>query len=224
MPSRPDPSSGESVLPPLRDRSAAERRLQQADDLAQGSMPGAAVRPYREMLELEPGHVEARLHLARLLDRLEEALEAVDVLSDGLRRSPDQTEFLVLRGSILGRLQRYREAELDLRRVLRLHPSHAPAQFELGLLLWRRGLVQEAAACFHRALEFQPDNGRTYYYLGDALNQQGDLTGARAALQHAIQLSPEAKTYHLMGRVLDRMNRPEEAQEMYRRGRELARL
>src|SRR5215218_9867305 len=198
-PARPDPVDGTSRLgsrsaalsspangsppgdvpaqPPARDRSVTEQWLQRANELAAGSLPGQAVRPYRELLELEPGHVEGRLHFARLLDRLEEATEAVDVLSEGLRRTPDQTEFLVLRGAILGRLQRYREAEIDLRRVLRLHPSHAPAQFELGLLLWRRGLVQEAASSFHRALEFQPDSAKTYYYLGDALNQLGDLPG-----------------------------------------------
>jgi uncharacterized protein HemY len=94
----------------------------------------------------------------------------------------------------------------------------------LGLLLWRRGLVQEAAVCFQRALEFQPDNATTYYYLGDALNQKGDLPGARAALERALQVNPDAKTYHVLGRVLDRMNLPDDAQEMYRRGRELARL
>ncbi len=210
---------------PSRDRSVAEQRLQQAIDLAAGGLPGQAIRPFRELLELERGHVEGRLHFARLLDLLEEASEAVDVLSEGLRRSPDQTEFLVLRGAILGRLQRYREAEVDLRRVLRLHPSHGPAQFELGYLLWRRGLVQEAASCFHRALEFQPDNAKTYYYLGDALNQLGDLPAARAAVERALQVSPDdAKAYNLMGRVLDRMNLPEQAQEMYRRGRELAGL
>src|SRR5215208_881706 len=246
-PARPDPVDGTSRLgsrsaalsspangsppgdvpaqPPARDRSVTEQWLQRANELAAGSLPGQAVRPYRELLELEPAHVEGRLHFARLLDRLEEATEAVDVLSEGLRRAPDQTEFLVLRGSILGRLQRYRDADADLRRVLRLHPSHAPAQFELGLLLWRRGLVQEAAVCFHRALEFQPDNAKTYYYLGDSLNQLGDLAGARAAVERAIQVCPDdAKAYHLMGRVLDRMCLPDQAQEMYRRGRELAGL
>ena len=91
--------------------------------------------------------------------------------------------------------------------------------------MWRRGLVQEAAGCFHRALEFQPDNAKTYYYLGDALNHLGDLPGARAAVERALQVSPsDAKAYNLMGRVLDRMSLPEQAQEMYRRGRELAGL
>jgi Flp pilus assembly protein TadD len=85
--------------------------------------------------------------------------------------------------------------------------------------------VQEAAVCFHRALEFQPDNPKTYYYLGDSLNQLGDLGGARAAVERALQVCPDdAKAYHLMGRVLDRMCLPDQAQEMYRRGRELAGL
>jgi len=40
-----------------------------------------------------------------------------------------------------------------------------------------------------------------------------------------LQVSPaDAKTYHLMGRVLDRMFLPDQAQEMYRRGRELGGL
>jgi hypothetical protein len=38
------------------------------------------------------------------------------------------------------------------------------------------------------------------------------------------RLTPDAKAYHLMGRVLDRLSRPEEAREMYRRGRDLAGL
>jgi hypothetical protein len=38
-------------------------------------------------------------------------------------------------------------------------------------------------------------------------------------------VSPDdAKTYHLMGRVLDRMCLPEQAQEMYRRGRDVGGL
>jgi Flp pilus assembly protein TadD len=86
-------------------------------------------------------------------------------------------------------------------------------------------LVQEAAASFHRALEFQPDNAKTYYYLGDALNQMGDLAGARSALERALQVSPgDAKACHLMGRVLDRLSLPEQAQEMYRRCRDLTGL
>ena len=200
--------------------------LQQADELAAGPLPDDAVRPYRELLELEPEHVEGRLHFARLLDRLEEATDAVEVLSEGCAGRPIRPSFWCCRGALFGSAcsatgrQRWISGGCSGFILPMPRPSSSS-----GLLLWRRGLVQEAAASFHRALEFQPDNAKTYYYLGDALNQLGDLAGARAALERALQVSPsDAKAYHLMGRVLDRLNLPEQAQEMYRRCRDLTGL
>ncbi len=50
----------------------------------------------------------------------------------------------------------------------------------------------------------------------------GDLAGANAVLDRAIEATPrDGKVYHLRGRVLDRLGRPDEAREMYQRSREL---
>jgi Flp pilus assembly protein TadD len=220
----PAGSSPAAVAEPTaeRARTAAEQMLERADALALGPLPVTAVAVYRTLLASEPGQVEARLHLAALLERLDEPGEAIEVLSDGLKLTPDQTEFLVLRGGIQGRLRRYPDAEADLRRALRLHPSHAPAHFELAHLLWRKGLIADSALHFRRSLEFQPDNPRTHYYLGEALNQAGDLAGAESSVARALELDPQdAKAHHLLGRILDRLGRPDEARDMYCRGREL---
>ena len=167
---------------------------------------------------------ERRLRIRNgLLLRLDEPQAAIDLLCEGLRHAPDQTEFLVLRGGTYAQLRMYAESDADLRRVLRLHPSHATGHLELGRLLWRRGLVAEAAGHLQRALEFQPDSARACYYLGETLNQAGDFGGARKALQRAVELDPrDAKAHHLLGRVLDRLGYPDEAREMYQRSRELA--
>jgi protein O-GlcNAc transferase len=219
----PAESSPAAIAEPTRTRTAAELLLERGDVLAQGPLPGTAVTVYQTLLVAEPEHVEGRLHMACLLERLDEPVAAIQVLSDGLRLTPDQTEFLVLRGGIQGRLRRYPEAEADLRRALRLHPSHAPAHFELAHLLWRKGLIADSALHFRRSLEYQPDNPRTHYYLGEALNQAGDLDGARSAVARTLELDPsDAKAHQLLGRILDRLGRPEEAREMYRRARELA--
>jgi Flp pilus assembly protein TadD len=212
-----------TATPPIRTPAPAERLLERADGLAAGARPVDAVAVYRELLAAEPGHVDARLHLAHLLVQLEEHEQALVLIGDTLRNAPDQTEFLVLRGGIFTHLRRYEEADGDLRRVLRLYPSHAPAHLELGRLLWRKGLAGEAATYFRRALEFQPESARICSSLGDALNQAGDLPGAQAALQRALELDPrDSKTHHLMGRVFDRLGRPDEARDMYERSRELA--
>jgi Flp pilus assembly protein TadD len=217
-----EPAATATTLPP-RTPDPAERLLERADTLAAGARPADAVPVYRELLAADAGHVDARLHLARLLVQLEEHEQALALLGDTLRNAPDQTEFLVLRGGIFTHLRRYEEADGDLRRVLRLYPSHAHAHLELGRLLWRKGLAAEAATCFRRALEFQPESARICSCLGDALNQAGDLAGAHAALQRALELDPrDSKTHHLLGRVFDRLGRPDEARDMYERSRELA--
>ena len=94
------------------------------------------------------------------------------------RRAPDQTEFLVLRGSILGRLQRYREADADLRRVLRLHPSHAPAQFELGLLLGGADWCRRLQCPFIGHSSSNLTTPSRYYYLGGFAESAGRPRGS----------------------------------------------
>jgi protein O-GlcNAc transferase len=200
---------------------AAAGLLERADAAANAS-PDLAAALYRELLSASPGHVEARLHLARLLERGEELEDAVKTLSIGLRWTPDQLEFLLARGALLSRLRRYGDAEADLRGVLRLQSSHGLAHFELGQLFWRKGLASEAASHFAKSLECDPADGRVFYYLAEALNLMGDLAGANAVLDRALEATPrDGKVYHLRGRVLDRLGRPDEAREMYQRSREL---
>ncbi len=192
-----------------------------ARDAEQGGRLDEAMELHRQIVALEPPNVDSRLALARLQERLGNPDQAISTLAEGIERLPEQTEFLVLRGAMLSRRKRYPEAESDLRHALLLQPSHGPAHFDLALILWRKGLVTEAAEAFNQALTYQPDS-TTYAYLGEALNQTGQLGEAMAALERSLQLEPrQTRAYQLMGRVLDRLNRPEEAMEMYRRGREM---
>jgi tetratricopeptide (TPR) repeat protein len=210
-----------TTIPDEPGGTAAGLLLERADAAATVS-PDRAVALYRELLASIPDHVEARLHLARLLEQRDELEAAVKTLTTGLRWSPEETQFLYLRGMLLGRLRRHDQAIADLRAVLRLQPSLGPAHFELGQLCWRKGLAAEAAAHFTRSLELDPENGRAFYYLAEALNLKGDLAGADAALERAIEATPQdEKVFHLRGRVLDRLGRPEEARQMYQRSREL---
>jgi tetratricopeptide (TPR) repeat protein len=195
--------------------------LEQADRLARAGSSIAAVARYRELLAGDPAHGEARLRLARLLERLGDGAEAVAVLSQGIGRDPDQVALTLERGIALTGLRRYEEAEADLRRALRLDPSGG-AEIALGLLAWHRGLTIDAVAHFRRALERGPEDAKVYGYLADALNQAGDYQGAHRALEQALALDPRnGKAHHLMGRVLDRLGRPEDAREAYRQAREL---
>ncbi|MGH7629699.1 MAG: tetratricopeptide repeat protein, partial [Gemmatimonadales bacterium] len=203
-------------------RASAEllRRASEADSA--GRLAEALER-YERVLDADPLHIEARVAVARLLERTDRPDLALAVLDDGLARQPDQTELLLARGRAHGQQRRYPAAEADLRRVLRLYPSHGPAHFELGLILMRRGRAADGADAFARAIAFGPESASVYTHLAEALNLSGRLTDAAAALERAVALDPaEPRAYHLLGRVLDRLQRSDEATAMYRRARELA--
>jgi cytochrome c-type biogenesis protein CcmH/NrfG len=91
-------------------------------------------------------------------------------------------------------------------------------------VLSRRGLWTEAAAQLRRAIAADAARSEAWYYLGEALNHVDDLSGALDAFARAAELSPaNARAFHGQGKVLDRMNRPEDATRMYRRAREVTR-
>lgn len=215
--------SGDPDPEPVAEGTVPEQLLRRAKDAQARSRRTEAIQIYRQLLALEPGNLAARNNLALLFESSGEPEMAIDELNAALRHHPDQVDILVNRGAIQGTLKRYAEAEADLRRAIRLSPGHGGAHFNLGLVLWKKGLPDEASDEFRRAVEADRQNPLAWYYLGDARNQAGDLAGAQLALEQAIQLDPEfSKAYHLLGRVFDRMHRPSEAIEMYRRARETA--
>ncbi len=73
-----------------------------------------------------------------------------------------------------------------------------------------------------RAIELDGGRAATYFYLGEALNHVDDLPGALQAYQRSVELYPRnPKALYGLGIVLDRMNRPDDAAQLYRRSRDL---
>lgn len=216
-----EPSGDGSAEPGPADGTEAERFYQRAGEAARRGRWTEAIQLYRELLVLEPGHAGAHNNLALLLERAGEPAMALDELSTALRYHPDQVELLVNRGAIRAGMKQYDDAEADLRRAIRLVPSNADAHFNLGMVYWRRGLPDPAADAFRRALDHDETNAAAWYYLGEALNHTGDHAGAQFALERSAHLEPNPRTFHMLGRVFDRMHRPTEALEMYRQAREI---
>ena len=204
---------------PPRQESDVDRLLLRAREAAERGRTVDAAQRYREILVLDPKHVGARHGLALLLESQGELADAIAELDTALRAAPDDPLLLVARGALHGRLRQFTEAETDLRRAIKVAPRHLDAYLTLGSVLQRKGLPGEAAECLRQASELSPGSASILYYLGEALNQAGDLATARRALERSVELEPQARTFHLLGRVFDRMNRPEDAQAMYRQAR-----
>jgi tetratricopeptide (TPR) repeat protein len=191
---------------------------------ADGGRRDEAKRLYRELLGLRPTHAGARNDLALLLDADGNHQGALAELDRALEFEPDNCELLVNRGTLLGATGRFAAAERDLKKALRLEPAHAEALFNLGVVMTKKGLWGEAVPHLRRAVELDPLRGAAHYYLGEALNHVDDLYGALAAYQRAAELQPDnPRALYGLGIIYDRLARPDDAAQMYRRSREVGR-
>ena len=151
----------------------------------------------------------------------ESALAALD---RALTASPDDSALLLGRAGLLAALGNYGAARRDLDQLLRVHPSHGEGLTALGVLQSRRGLWVDAAAQLQHAVAVDAARPAAWYYLGEALNHLDDLSGALAAFGRAAELDPgNSKAFYGQGIVLDRLNRPADATQMYRRARDVTR-
>jgi tetratricopeptide (TPR) repeat protein len=212
----------EPAPPPAPD--PAEILYREARDAEEEGRRDDAKRLYRELLGLRPTHVGARNNLALLLDADGNHQGALAELDRALELEPDNWTLLVNRGTLLGATGRFAAAERDLKKVLRLEPSHAEALFNLGVVMSKKGLWGEAVPHLRRAVELNPERGAAHYYLGEALNHVDDLYGALAAYQRAAELQPDnPRALYGLGIIYDRLARPDDAAQMYRRSREVGR-
>lgn len=218
----PSPRSGRRSAA-AAELTAEELLLNAGNEAASHGESGRAASIYRELLEINPAHSDARAALALVLHAGGNGEEALAELEEGIRRQPDDVPARVARGAILGAMGRFAEAEVDLKRTLELDPTNPDAYFNLGALKSRKGLWADALPYLRRSIELDPGRAAAYLHLGDALNHVDDLEGALQAYHRSAELGPSnAKAFYGLGVVYDRLNQPEEAAHMYRRSREMA--
>lgn len=200
-----------------------ERVYQRALEAVQQSRASEADALFRELLAIDPAHVGGSLGLAALLESQQDVPGALDALAAGLKLHADHPQLLLARAGVRRRRKDLADAETDVRRVLKASPSNPDALMELGLVLLRKGLAAEAGQILMRRVEQRPDDAETWLYVGEARNQAGNLPAALEALRKSAELDDRNdRVFYLMGRVLDRMGRPDEAMPMYRRSKELS--
>ncbi len=174
----------------------------------------------RQALSEAPVAVPLWLRLAELLEGSGEEDAALDELDQGLRLTKGDPALRVHRGALLGRMGRHAESEEALRSALEVAPESVEGQLHLGLSLLRRGRHTDALGPLERAMALAPDRGDVAFYLGEGWYHAGQLDQALLALERATELTPnDPRAYKLLGRLLDRMGRTEEAMAMHRKAR-----
>jgi len=116
----------------------------------------AAETAYRASLDRLPTFADAAHALASLLDQMDRAGEALDLLVTTLERDAFDFEALVLLSKVLLDLGHSPDAVAAALRVVRFRPDHVAAHYQLGVALARERRYREAVQSWERCIALDP--------------------------------------------------------------------
>jgi predicted O-linked N-acetylglucosamine transferase (SPINDLY family) len=182
----------------------------------------AAEQVYRQILAVEPNHVEALHLLGVIAYQVGKHEVAVQYIQRAIGLHSTEPSFHNNLGNAFKEQGKLDEAVACYRRALELKPHFAEAHYGLGNAFNGQGNLDEAIACYRRALQLKPDYADAHNNLGIAFKEQGNLEEAVACYHRALQLKPgSAEAHNNLGAALKAQGRPDEAAACYRRALQL---
>ncbi len=172
----------------------------------------------------DPRSAEAQFRAAIGAHRDGRLKSALTHLNETLRIEAGHIDAIILRARMAADRGDTASAEQDLRRIVGLVPNHESAYDRLGALLVDQGRFAEARAVFKQARRDVPGRRVKYgYNLAVTAFLAGDLTAAAAALESIrpdVEANPQGgflDSLARLGEVYERLGRPSEARDVYRR-------
>ncbi|MEM7351682.1 MAG: tetratricopeptide repeat protein [Acidobacteriota bacterium] len=196
--------------------------LERARTLFQDHLFEQAAQQLREVLRRDPENLAAMIDLARALEKLGDADEAVRIAERALELDPEYVSLYVL----LARLETVRgnhDTALELAEIaIRQDPKNPEAIVQRASLLIRQDRAAEAKAAMEEALVALPEHAWLHMsYARWFEMREGKLAEAEARLRGALDRDPFMATgWSLLGQILERTGRTEEAASSYRTGLE----
>ena len=201
----------------------AEEHWAQARALRDQGDDEAALVELGRVLELDPGHLDARRARAGVLGRLKRYEDALVDLERALDLAPSDAGLWLERGRYLSARRRLPEAVEALSRAIELDPDDPIAYRDRGALNWKLGRQQASQDDHEHAVALNPADPDLYMNRAAVRYALGLNEEALADLERVLELDPENTTaLERMGHSLIEAERWERALPVYERILELA--
>jgi Flp pilus assembly protein TadD len=175
-------SRSSAHVPSLRLMGHLEARMQNSR---------VAVECIRRVLALGDPTTDDLVVLGTSLSDLGEHEEAIRILGEARRRSPEDYEILANLGTAHIATGEITAAVDALMEAVRVRPNGAHARCMLGVALHQAGRSTHAVEHLREACRLQPDWVAAHFNLGKLLVALGDIEGARASFLEAQRVSPD---------------------------------
>ena len=150
-----------------------------------------AERLYREILKVQPEHLDTNNNLAVILEHHNKLEEAEKYYRKAIELNPKIAESYNNLGATLGQLNRLIEAEASCKRAIELKPDYAMAYNNLGKILYKFNRFEEAEISYRRAVELKPNFADAYNNWGVSLFEYGKLKEAAEKYSKALIIEPK---------------------------------
>ena len=156
---------------------------------------------------------------AQLLVRAKQEKEAINVLTMGLMREPQNKNLLYARAMIAERLGNFNDMENDLRTIINQDPENASALNALGYsMVLHTNRFPEAYDLIYKAYLLQPDSAAIIDSMGWVLFKQGDIKKALHYIKKAMAMMPDPEIAAHLGEIYWHMGDKDLARQAWAQG------
>ena len=147
---------------------------------------------YKEILEIEPNHLEAICYLATIFAKTMRTNLAKTLFLKANENNPNNPLINNSLGNISLELGESQKALKYYEKAIKLKPDYADSHINLGIAFKSLKKYQQAIICFEKAIKIQPEYIRSYNILGRTLKELGEYNKAVSCYEEAIKINPNS--------------------------------
>ena len=198
------------------DMNDVNQTLQSAVEAHRAGKLAQAERLYKQILAVDPRHVDALRLLGLVAQAVGKNDVAVELIGQALKVDQRSAEAWNDLAGVYAETGKTAEAMEGYRKAIGFRPHFGAARNNLGDLLSKMGRTEEAMACWREAIKFDPTLAEPHHNIGRALFAQGKMDEAVESYKRAIAAQPRyAPAHNNLGAVLWRAGRHKEASECF---------